>query len=119
MSIGERLRQLRVQKGFSQKDIQKTAGLLRCYISRIENGYTVPSLATLERFAVALDLPLYRLFYTGEVEFSTAPSLTPQKSLGERPAEAHYLLKLKEHVRRMAESDRAPLFDFAKKLAAR
>ena len=92
---------------------------MRCYISRIENGYTVPSLATLERFAVALDLPLYRLFYTGEVEFSTAPSLTPQKSLGERPAEAHYLLKLKEHGRRMVESDRAPLFDFAKKLAAR
>ena len=73
----------------------------------------------MERFAAALGLPLYRLFYTGDEESSTAPSLTPQKSLEELPAEARYLLKLKEHVRRMAESDRALLFDLAEKLAAR
>src|SRR5215470_10091928 len=63
--IGERLRTLRQQKGFSQGDLERASGLLRCYISRVELGYTVPSLETLERFAAALDVPLYRLFYEG------------------------------------------------------
>ena len=58
-SIGYRLRQLRAEKGFSQGDIEKKTGLMRCYISRVENGLKVPSVQTLQRFAFALDLPLY------------------------------------------------------------
>jgi transcriptional regulator with XRE-family HTH domain len=64
--IGQRIRQIREQKKLSQGDIEETTGLLRCYVSRVENGHTVPSLETLERFAAALDIPLYRFFYTGE-----------------------------------------------------
>ena len=63
--IGDRLRALRKEKKFSQGDIEKKTGLLRCYISRVEHGHTVPSLETLERFAAAFDLPLYQLFYRG------------------------------------------------------
>jgi transcriptional regulator with XRE-family HTH domain len=46
----------------SQGEIEKPAGLVRCYISRVENGHTVPSLETLEKMARALEVPTYRLF---------------------------------------------------------
>ena len=65
MQIGERLRELRESKKFSQGDIEKRTGLLRCYISRVENSHTVPAVETLEKFARALELPMYRLFYEG------------------------------------------------------
>src|SRR5205823_14781395 len=84
MIIGKRLRQLREKKGLSQGDIEERTGLLRCYISRVENGHTVPSLETLERFAGALDLPLHEVFYTGdELPATATPNLTPRKSLEE------------------------------------
>ena len=123
MLIGERIRELREQKGLSQGDIEKASGLLRCYISRVEHGHTVPSLETLEKFAAALDVPLYRLFYTGE-EPPATPHLTPRRTLeevAEEPAGPHagLILKLRKLVGRMMESDRAFLLDVAKKLAAR
>ena len=124
MLIGERLRQLREQKGFSQGDIENASGLLRCYISRVEHGHTVPSLETLERFAAALDVPLYRLFYTGEDPPPT-PNLTPRQTLeeladepGASGSEARFLLKLKGVAGKIVESDRRFLLDFARKLAA-
>jgi transcriptional regulator with XRE-family HTH domain len=63
--IGERLKQIRESKNFSQGDIEEKTGLLRCYTSRVENGHTVPSLETLQKFARALEIPLYQLFYDG------------------------------------------------------
>src|SRR5271170_3702539 len=66
MIIGERLRLLREQKKLSQGDIEHRCGLLRCYISRVEHGHTVPSIETLEKLARALEVPLYQLFYEGE-----------------------------------------------------
>jgi transcriptional regulator with XRE-family HTH domain len=66
MIIGDRLKALREQKQFSQGDIEKRTGLLRCYISRVENGHTVPSIETLEKMARAMEVPLYQLFYDGE-----------------------------------------------------
>lgn len=66
MVISDRLRELREQKKLSQGDIEKRTGLLRCYISRVENGQTVPPIETLEKLARALEVPLYQLFYDGE-----------------------------------------------------
>jgi transcriptional regulator with XRE-family HTH domain len=66
MIIGDRLRALREQRNMSQGDIEKRTGLLRVYISRIENGHTVPSIETLEKMARALEVPMYVLFYDGE-----------------------------------------------------
>ena len=66
MLIGEKLEQLRESKNLSQGDIETKTGLLRCYTSRVENGHTVPSVETLEKYAGALDVPLYRLFYEGD-----------------------------------------------------
>jgi transcriptional regulator with XRE-family HTH domain len=66
MVIGERIRELREAKKLSQGDVEKRTGLLRCYTSRVENGHTVPSMETLEKYARALEVPMYRLFYDGE-----------------------------------------------------
>jgi transcriptional regulator with XRE-family HTH domain len=76
MIIGDRLRALRVEKNLSQGDFEKRTGLFRCYISRVENGHTVPTIETLEKMARALDIPLYLLFYGGE----EPPKLTNRKS---------------------------------------
>jgi transcriptional regulator with XRE-family HTH domain len=66
MLINERLRELREAKNLSQGDIEKRTGLLRCYTSRVENGHTVPSIETLAKYAQALDIPLYQIFYDSE-----------------------------------------------------
>jgi len=123
--IGARIRQLREQRGLSQGDIEQSAGLLRCYISRVENGHTVPSLETLERFAAALDVPLYRFFYTGE-EPPPAPDLTPRETSEElarendrAQSEAVFFLALKDLVARTEEADREVLLAVAKRLVAR
>lgn len=63
MNIGKRLRMLREAKGLSQGDIERRSGLLRSYISRVEGGYTAPSLSTLEKFAKALGMESYQLLF--------------------------------------------------------
>jgi transcriptional regulator with XRE-family HTH domain len=66
MIIGDRLRALRKEKKLSQGEIEERTGLLRCYISRVENGHTVPAVETLEKFARALEVPMYQLFHDGK-----------------------------------------------------
>jgi transcriptional regulator with XRE-family HTH domain len=125
MLIGARLRTLREDKGLSQGDIEKSTGLLRCYISRIENGHTIPSLETLERFAGALEVPLYQIFYgdNGNAEAPSSPRRMSLTELAEQPGnngeEARFLLQIKSLLSRIAEGDRDVLLTLAKKLAAR
>lgn len=66
MLIGERLKQLREDKNVSQGVIEKRTGLLRCYVSRVENGHTIPALETLQKFADALEVPMYKLFHDSD-----------------------------------------------------
>jgi transcriptional regulator with XRE-family HTH domain len=81
MVIADRLRALREAKHLSQGDIEKRTGLLRCYISRVENGHTVPAIETLEKLARAMEVPMYQLFYDGE----EPPKLShlPKRKVGE------------------------------------
>jgi|SRR5580692_8331385 transcriptional regulator with XRE-family HTH domain len=58
MIIGDRLREMREAKKLSQGDLEKRAGLFRCYISRVENGHTVPAIEPIEKFARALKVPI-------------------------------------------------------------
>jgi transcriptional regulator with XRE-family HTH domain len=125
MSIGARIRELRETKGLSQGDIEKATGLLRCYTSRVENGHTVPSLETLERFASGLGVPLYHLFCAGE-ESPATPNLTPRKTLEElaqdpsqEGADARFLLRLRSYLGELVETDREVILSLAKKLASR
>jgi transcriptional regulator with XRE-family HTH domain len=83
MVIGDRLLALRKQKELSQGDIQKRTGLLRCYISRVENGHTVPSVDTLEKMARALEVPLYQLFYDGDKPLNLPKLSKPKSEVGE------------------------------------
>ncbi len=99
MVIADRLRALREKKQLSQGDIEKRTGLLRCYISRVENGHTVPAIETLEKLARAMEIPMYQLFYDGE-EPPKLPNLPKRKSSddiawGSSGRDARYLGKLR------------------------
>ena len=66
MIIGERIRALREEKKLTRGDVQERTGLQRTYIWRVENGYTIPAIETLEKFARGMDVPIYRFFYDGK-----------------------------------------------------
>src|SRR5579863_1108532 len=123
MIVGDRLRDLREQKELSQGDIEQRTGLIRAYISRVENGHTVPSLVTLEKFARALGVPLYQLFYDAEkppkpIEL---PKGGPQDKLawGASGKQARMLHNLRRALGKMEERNRKLLLRLARKLAAR
>ncbi len=117
MIIGERLRELREQKHLSQGQIEKRCGLLRCYISRVENGHTVPSVETLQKMSRALEIPLYQLFYEGK-DASTPPKPTRKApAWGASAKEARLLRKVCTLLSRTDESDRQLLLHMARKMA--
>ena len=123
MIIGDQLRAMREEKQLSQGDIEKRTGLLRCYISRVENGHTVPAIETLEKMARALEVPMYRLFYDGE-EPPKLPNLPKRKSSddiawGSAGKEARYLNKLRRLLSKADEEDRKLLLYMAQKMANR
>jgi len=111
MNIGETIRSYRVQKGMSQGDIEKRTGLLRCYLSRVENGHTVPSLDTLAKIAEAMDLPLAQFFMAGPGENGAkAPALGDD--------EARFLVQIRRYSPNLNESDRKLVIAMMKKMAA-
>src|SRR5882724_6388954 len=123
MIISDRLRALREEKKLSQGDIEKRTGLLRCYISRVENGHTVPAIETLEKMARAFEVPLYQLFYEGE-EPPKLPNLLKQKSSGEiawgsTGKDARYLNKLRRVLGKSADEGRKLILHMAQKMAHR
>lgn len=123
MIIGERLRTLREFKKLSQGDIEKRTGLLRCYISRVENGHTVPAIETLEKLARAMEIPLYQLFYDGE-EPPELPNLPSRKSSddiawGSTGKDARFLSRFRRTLGRIDDADRRLLFYMAQKMATR
>jgi transcriptional regulator with XRE-family HTH domain len=119
MVIGDKLKALREQKKLSQGDIEKRTGLLRCYISRVENGHTVPSVDTLEKMARALESPMYRLFTDDEhVKKPNIPAETiPRRSVTlKQDRELWAFAKL---LSRMNDNDRGLLIHMASKMANR
>jgi transcriptional regulator with XRE-family HTH domain len=122
MIIGERLRELREGKRLSQGDIEKRTGLLRCYISRVENGHTVPAIETLEKMARALEVPLYQLFYDGK-EPPKLPGLLKRKTSadllwGSSGKQAAYLHKLKKWLSKAEDADRKLVLSLAQKMVS-
>jgi len=111
INIGTTIRAFRLQKGMSQGDIEKRTGLLRCYLSRVENGHTVPSLETLQKIAGALDLPLSQFFSEEEI-VREVPSL----SLNED--EIRFLTQIQRYSAHLSESDRRLLLAMVRKFAA-
>jgi transcriptional regulator with XRE-family HTH domain len=121
MIIGDRLRALREEKNLSQGEIEKRTGLLRCYISRVENGHTVPAFETIEKFARALEVPLYQLFYDGEAP-PALPNIIKRRTAGDlvwgsSGKEARLLEKFRRLLSRTNEGDRKLLLFMAQKMA--
>jgi transcriptional regulator with XRE-family HTH domain len=111
MKIGTTIRTYRLQKGLSQGDIEKKTGLLRCYLSRVENGHTVPSLDTLAKIAQSLDLPIAQFF----VDDSLGRQFNTHKLSDE---ELRFLTQIRRYSSNLNESDRKLLLAMVKKFAA-
>lgn len=115
MIIGDRLRALREERKLSHGDIEERTGMLRCYVSRVERGHTVPAVETLEKFARALEIPLYKIFTDGElpeVSRRNVPAQTPRSR-----KEARFFNKFRPLFARMKEGDRALLMELAREMA--
>jgi transcriptional regulator with XRE-family HTH domain len=109
-NIGVTIRNYRLQKGMSQGDIEKRTGLLRCYLSRVENGHTVPSLDTLQKIAGALDLQLSQFFADqGVGQGMSALHLDED--------EIRFLTQIQKYSSRLSENDRKLLLAMVRKFA--
>ena len=119
MDIGQRLRELREAKDLSQGDIEAKTGLLRVYLSRVENGHTVPAIETLEKLARAFDIPLYALFF----ERRTAPVVRNVESGPEdwatRGKGSREFTKFRRALAKMSQRDRATLLEMVAKITSR
>ena len=123
MFIGDRIRALREVKKLSQGDIEQRCGLLRSYLSRVENGHTIPSVETLEKLARALEVPLYQFFYTGE-EPPKLPHLLKRTTAdevawGSSKKEARVVNQFRRLLGRIDEADRRLLLYMAQRMASR
>lgn len=112
MNIGETIRNFRLQKGMSQGDIEKRTGLLRCYLSRVENGHTIPSLDTLAKIASAMDIQLAH-FFAGDAP-DTGNKNLPQLS----EEEVRFLSQIRRYSSNLNDSDRKLVIAMVKKMAA-
>jgi transcriptional regulator with XRE-family HTH domain len=110
MNIGETIRNFRLQKGMSQGDIEKRTGLLRCYLSRVENGHTIPSLDTLAKIAGSLEMPLGQFF--AESSGDNGKNL-PQLS----EEEVRFLSQIRRYSSNLNDSDRKLVLAMVKKMA--
>src|SRR6266704_5616274 len=112
MNIGTTIRGYRLQKGMSQGDIEKRTGLLRCYLSRVENGHTIPSLDTLAKIAGAMELPLAQFFADGGNE--NGSKNVPQLS----EEEVRFLTQIRRYAASLNDSDRKLVLAMVRKMAA-
>jgi transcriptional regulator with XRE-family HTH domain len=123
MLINERLKELREAKNLSQGDIEKRTGLLRCYTSRVENGHTIPSVQTLEKYARALEVPLYKLFHDGtepaKPPYLGAANRMTEPARGANRKESGELRKFAKVLARMDDRQRNLLLHMASKMARR
>lgn len=122
MLIGQRLREIRESKKLSQGDIEKRTGLLRCYTSRVENGITIPSIETLDKYARALEVPLYRLLHeadTAEKKPKLPAFQRDQPVWGSRDKERRELRLFAKALSLMSERERKLLFVMARLMAGR
>lgn len=118
MVVGERLRALREQKRLSQGDIERRTGLVRSYISRAENGHLTPSIDTLEKWAHALKVPLYAVFYDSKAP--PKPILPPKViQPGESRKNVRFLTRLCRTLAHIDERHRQLLLQVAHWLAYR
>jgi transcriptional regulator with XRE-family HTH domain len=112
--IGEVIRSYRGDRGLSQGDIEKRTGLLRCYLSRVENGHTVPSLETLAKIAEAMEISLAD-FFPGT---DTPQDKETRRILGEMSAdEIQFLAEIRRYSSTLSEDDKKLVLAMIRKMA--
>jgi transcriptional regulator with XRE-family HTH domain len=110
INIGITIRNFRLERSMSQGDIEKRTGLLRCYLSRVENGHTVPSLDTLQKIAGALDIPLSQFFSEDPIVEVQGTALSED--------EIHFLTQVQRYSTHLTDGDRRLLLAMVRKFAA-
>ena len=115
LNIGEIIRKLRTERGMSQGDIEKRTGLLRCYLSRVENGHTVPSLETLAKIAHAFDLSLAAFFPASSSASQSAEKPLPPDMTED---EMRFLVQIRRYSAVLSEDDKKLLIAMVRKMAA-
>ena len=121
MYIADRLRNLREAKKLSQGDIEKRTGLLRCYVSRVENGHTVPALDTLEKLARAYEVPLYQIFYDGQEtpDLQRTPRQTSPDDWASHGRGFRTFMRIRQAVSKLNANDRKLILHLAHQLGGR
>ena|ERR1700674_2387941 len=117
MLVGQNLRELREAKNLSQCDIERRTRLLRAYTSRVENGHTIPTVGTLEKFASALDVPLYRFFIDGHPV--KKPKLPQSHDNGSNRNDRCEFRRFAKAFKLLSDRDRGILLVTAQKMAER
>ena len=115
--VGERIKTIHESKDMSQGDIERKTGLLRCYISRVENGHTVPAIEMLEKMARAMDVDLYQIFYNAENGQPKELKLSKRENVKLSSKDANILARLSTLIPRMGDRDKTLLVGFAQKMA--
>ena len=121
MLIGQKLKEIREARNMSQVEIAQATGLVQPYVSRVENGHTIPGVETLEKWASALKIPLYQILYDGE---------EPPKPLklsgnshhdlwGNSGRDSHDLKRLRQYLSKMNDDERDLLLSLAGRMASR
>jgi transcriptional regulator with XRE-family HTH domain len=111
MNLGEAIRNIRQAKGLSQGEMQKRTGILRSYLSRVENGHTVPSLATLQRLASAMGVALADFFAAEGGAAAVVPGAMPSDTASQ------YLGELKNYLPQLSTQQRQELLEMVKEMA--
>jgi transcriptional regulator with XRE-family HTH domain len=115
VAIGEVIKSYRAERGLSQGDIERRTGLLRCYLSRVENGHTVPSLETLAKIAEAMEISLADFFPAG----NTPQDREKKKMLGEMSEEEiRFLGEIKKYTTTLSDGDKRLVLAMIRKMAA-
>jgi transcriptional regulator with XRE-family HTH domain len=121
MLIGQKLRELREAKNMSQLEVSQTTGLVQPYVSRVENGHTIPGVETLEKWATALKIPLYQILYEGE----EPPKLLKicgnhnEDLWGTSRRDSRDLKRLRQFLAKMSTREREMLMSMAARMASR
>lgn len=116
IDVCTRIKQLREAQNLSHGEIEKRTGLLRCYTSRVENGHTVPSVETLQKFASALNVPLYQLFYDG-TDKPEVIMKTNNKTQNLTASQSKVIKQLTTLIPKMKDRDHKILLETARQLA--
>jgi transcriptional regulator with XRE-family HTH domain len=121
MLIGQKLREIREAKSMSQVEIAEATGLVQPYVSRVENGHTIPGVETLEKWASALKVPLYQILYDGEEPPKPLklPSNHHRELWGNSARDSHELKRLRQFLSKMSEQERELLLSLAGRMASR